>query len=78
MKKVRVFGHPEIVVSTVVEVEDDASTEEIFKAATASFQGLSQLIGNGGFGDRLIGVNGPGDTIMVDAEPTFDDYTEEL
>lgn len=78
MKKVRAFGHPEIVVSTVVEVEDDASPEEIFKAATASFQGISQLIGNGGFGDRLIGVNGPGDTIMVDAEPTFDDYTEEL
>lgn len=78
MKKVRVFGRPEVVVSTVVEVEDDASPEEIFKAATASFQGISQLVGNGGFGDRLIGVNGFDDTIMVDAEPTFDDYTEEL
>lgn len=78
MRKVRVFGHPEVVVSTVVEVEDGASPEEIFEAATASFQGISQLIGNGGIGDRLIGVNGPGDTIMIDAEPTFDDYMEEL
>lgn len=78
MRKVRVFGHPEIVVSTVVEVEDDATSEEIFKAAAVAFQGISQLIGNGGWGDRLIGVNGPDDTIMVDAEPTFDDYTEEL
>lgn len=78
MKKVQVFGRPEIVVSTVVEVEDDASPEEIFKAATASFQGISQLIGNGGFGDRLIGVNGPGDTITVDREPIFDDWMEEV
>lgn len=78
MKKVRVFGCPEVVVSTVVEVENDATSEEIFKAATVAFQGISQLVGNGGFGDRMIGVNGPGDTIMVDAEPTFDDYTEEL
>lgn len=76
MRKVRVFGHPEVVVSTVVEVEDDASPDEIFKAATASFHGISQLVGNGGFGDRLIGVNGPGDTIMIDAEPTFDDFME--
>lgn len=78
MKKVRVFGCPEVVVSTVVEVENDATSEEIFKAATVAFQGISQLVGNGGFGDRMIGVNGPGDTIKVDAEPTFDDYTEEL
>lgn len=78
MKKVRVFGHPEVVVSTVIEVEDGATPEEIFDAAKAAFQGISQLVGNGGFGDKMIGVNGSDDTIMVDAEPTFDDYTEEL
>ena len=78
MKKVRVFGHPEVVVSTVVEVEDDATPEEIFGAATAAFRGISQLVGNGGCGDKMIGVNGSDDTIMVDAEPTFDDYTEDL
>lgn len=78
MKKVRVFGRPEVVVSTVIEVEDDATPEEIFSAATAEFRGISQLVGNGGCGDKMIGVNGSDDTIMVDAEPTFDDYTEDL
>lgn len=78
MKKVRVFGCPLVVVSTVVEVEEDATLEEISKAATAAFRGISQLVGNGGFGDRMIGVNGPDDTIIVDREPVFDDWMEEV
>ena len=78
MKKVRVFGRPDVVVSTVVEVDDDATPDEIFGAASASFQGISQLVGNGGCGDKMIGVNGPDDTIMADTEPAFDDYTEVL
>lgn len=41
MKKVRVFGCPLVVVSTVVEVEEDATSEEISKAATATFRGIS-------------------------------------
>lgn len=78
MKKVRLFGCPVVVVSTVVEVEDDATSEEIVKAASAKFQGISQLVGNGGFGDRMIGVNDPDDTIIVDREPIFDDWMEEV
>lgn len=78
MKKVRVFGRPEVVVSTVIEVDDNATPDEIFDAATKAFRGISQLVGNGGCGDKMIGVNGSDDTIMVDAEPTFDDYTEDL
>lgn len=78
MKKVRVFGCPLVVVSTVVEVEDDATSEEISKAATVAFQGISQLVGNGGFGDRMLGVNGPNDTIIIDKEPIFDDWAEEV
>lgn len=78
MKKVRVFGCPLVVVSTVVEVEDNATSKEIIKAASAAFQGISQLVGNGGFGDKMIGVNGPDDTIIVDREPTFDDWMEEV
>ncbi len=76
--KVRVFGHAEVVVSTVIEVEDNATPEEIFCAATKVFQGIDQFAGNGGDGDKLIGVNGADDTIMVDEEPIFDDYTEDL
>ena len=78
MKKVRVFGRLEVVVSTVIEVDDNATPDEIFGAATKAFRGISQLVGNGGCGDKMIGVNGSDDTIMVDAEPTFDDYTEDL
>lgn len=78
MKKVRVFGRPVVVVSTVIEVEDDATPEEIYDAAAAEFGGVSQLVGNGGCGEKMIGVNCTHDTIMVDEEPTFDDYTEDL
>lgn len=78
MKKVRVFGRPEVIVSTVVEVPDDADADDIFTAAEAAFKGIGQLVGNGGYGDKMIGVYGPDDTIIADAGPVFDDFTEEL
>lgn len=77
-KKVRVFGHVDTVVSTVIEIDDDFTPEEIYEAASSSFQGISQLVGNGGCGEKMVGVNGPDDTIMVDEAPTFDDYTDDL
>jgi len=77
-KMVRVFGHVDVVVSTVVWVEEGATPEAIFELATKEFKGISQLVGNGGCGDKLIGVNGPEDTIIADEAPTFDDYMEEV
>ena len=76
--KYRVLGHVDVVVSTVIESDQELDEDEIFDKATREFGGISQLVGNGGCGDKLIGVNGPDDTIMVDESPTFDDYTTQL
>lgn len=75
--KYRVMGHVEVTISTVIESEEKLTEEEIYDKATREFGGISQLVGNGGCGDRMIGVNGPHDTIMADEQPTFDDYMEE-
>lgn len=75
--KYRVMGNVEVTVSTVIESEEKLSEEEIYEKASREFGGISQLVGNGGCGDRMIGVNGPHDTIMADEQPTFDDYMEE-
>lgn len=77
-KKYRVFGNVQVTISTVIESEEKLTEEEIYDKATAEFQGISQFVGNGGCGDRLIGVNGSHDTIMADEQPTFDDFTEEV
>lgn len=76
--KYRVMGHVEVTISTVIESEEALSEEEIYEKADREFGGISQLVGNGGCGDRMIGVNGHHDTIMADEQPTFDDYMEEL
>lgn len=77
MKKVRVFGHVNVVVTTVVEVEDDATEDDILKAANNQFTGVHQLVGNGGV-DKMIGVDGDEDTIMVDESVEFDDISPEV
>ncbi len=76
-KRYRVFGNIEVVVSTVVEVEAGTPKEQIFKKAASHFSGVQQCLGNCGRGDKLIGVDGPDDTIFVDSAPTFDDFMEE-
>lgn len=78
MKKVRVFGHVNVVVTTVVDVEDNASEEGILQAASKQFTGVHQLVGNGGCGDKMVGVYGPDDTIMVDESVEFDDFSTEV
>ena len=37
---------------------------------------LEAFVGNGGM-DKLIGVEGEGETISADEAPVFDDYMEE-
>lgn len=75
MKRYRVFGNTNVVVTTVIEVPDDEelTEDEIYARAYESFQGVSSFAGNGGI-DKLIGVNGEKDTIDADNEVKFDDY----
>lgn len=72
MKRYRVSGEMTITVTTVVEVEDDEelTEEEIIDRASNEFGGVQQLVGNGGFGDKMIGVDGE-DTIDADGWPEF-------
>lgn len=76
--KYRVMGNVQVTISTVVESEEKLTEDEIYEKASREFGGISQLVGNGGCGDRMIGVNGPDDTIIADEQPTFDDYMEEV
>lgn len=79
MKKLRVFGHATVTVSTIIEVEDgeDLTEEEIYDRARENFGGVMAFAGNGGT-DKLIGVSDYEETIAADEEPEFDDYTEDL
>lgn len=73
----RVVGNMQVVVSTVVESETELTEREILDKAYDNWEGLTGFVGNGGF-ERLVGVNGPYDTIVVDDQSaTFDDYWEE-
>ena len=78
MKRLRVFGHATVTVSTVIEVKDDENLteEEIYDRARANFGGIMSFVGNGGT-DKLIGVDEYEETIAADDEPEFDDYAEE-
>lgn len=75
MKRYRVFGNTNIVVTTVIEVPDDEelTAEDIYARAYDEFEGISSFCGNGGT-DKLIGVNSSEDTIDADNEVEFDDY----
>lgn len=79
MKKYRVFGHANVTVSVVVEVKDgvELSEEEILKKAQKKFNGIHAYLGNGGGGDKLIGVDGDTETIAADEAAVFDDYMPE-
>lgn len=78
MKKLRVFGHATVTVSTIIEVKDgeELNEEEIYDRARENFGGIMAFVGNGGT-DKLIGVDGYDETISADEEPEFDDYMEE-
>lgn len=78
MKHIRVLGHAEITVSVLIEVRDDelVSEHEIYAKAGKAFNGIMAFAGNGGT-DKLIGVEGEGETISADEAPVFDDYMEE-
>lgn len=72
MKKYDVYGTVPIVVTITVEAN---SGEEAIEIAARKFQGVRGYVGNGGL-DKLIGVDGTNESIEVDGEPEFDDWTE--
>lgn len=75
MKRYRVFGNTNVVVTTVIEVPDDEemTADDIYARAYDAFEGVTSFCGNGGT-DKLIGVCGEEDTIDADSEIEFDDY----
>ena len=74
MKKYRVFGTMNVVVTTIVVSKVDLSEEEIYAKAHKKFNGISNFAGNGGI-DKLVGVNNVNDTIITDDnEVNFNDY----
>lgn len=77
MKKLRVFGHTTVTVSTVVTVPDNASEADIYKAAAKKFSGINSYLGNGG-DDKLLGVSGEDDTMLHDEPVVFDDYSDNI
>lgn len=80
MKKLRVFGHTEVTVSVLVEVDEEHLAEmdecDIFDLAAQKFGGIGSFAGNGGI-DKLIGVCGSRESIDADNDVEFDDYMVE-
>ena len=78
MKKIRVFGHTTVTVSTVITVRDgtELSEKEIRRRAKQKFGGIHAYLGNGG-DDKLIGVEDENETIAADEAVVFDDYMHE-
>jgi hypothetical protein len=57
MKKVKVWGKTAINVYATVEVEEDATMDDILDAAANELSSLTGYAGNGGY-DKLCGVSG--------------------
>lgn len=70
--KYDVHGTVEVVVTVTVDAE---SGEEAIEKANEGFGGVHSYAGNGGL-DKLIGVSGSNETINVDSQVEFDDWTE--
>lgn len=66
-----VHGSATVVVTVTVEAE---SGEEAIEKARKFFGGMRFYCGNGGV--KLIGVTNDNESIELDGEPDFDDYTE--
>lgn len=70
--KYDVHGTVPVVVHITVEAENGDQAMEI---AAQKFKGIHEYMGNGG-SDKLIGVEGKNESITIDGEVEFDDYTE--
>lgn len=71
-KKYDVHGTAPVVVHITVEAENGDQAMEIAKK---KFRGVKEYTGNGGV-DKLIGVEGSNESITIDGDVEFDDWTE--
>lgn len=67
MKQVKVYGITEVSVWVVVDVEDNAETDDILDAAYKELGSLTGFCGNGGV-DKLCGVYGSNTGLEVGSE----------
>lgn len=71
-KKYDVHGTVPVVVHITVEAE---SGEQAIEIAEKKFKGVHEYMGNGGY-NKLIGVEGSNESITIDGNVEFDDYTD--
>ena len=71
-KKYVVHGSVPVVVHITVEAENG---EQALEIAAQKFKGIHDYMGNGEC-DKLIGVEGSNESITVDGNVEFDDWTE--
>lgn len=68
MKKWTVYGSATIGVCVTVSAETE---EDAIEAAYDEFDGLQGYVGNGGIGDKLVGVNNSAVSLSVDGDYEF-------
>ena len=73
LKKYIVTGNSSVTVSINVYAENE---EEAMEKAASQFKGIRAYAGNGGF-DKLIGVEGSGESISADCPVEFDDVIKD-
>ena len=71
-KRYDVHGSVPVVVHITVEAENGDQAMEI---AAQKFKGIHEYMGNSGC-DKLIGVEGSNESITVEGNVEFDDWTE--
>lgn len=71
-KKYDVHGIVPVVVHITVEAE---SGEQAIEIAQKKFKGVNEYFGNGGC-DKLIGVERSNESITIEGNVEFDDWTE--
>lgn len=72
MKEYDVHGTVPVVVHIAIKAE---SGKKAIEMAGKKFKGVHAYLGNGG-SDKLIGVSGENESITIDGNVEFDDYTE--
>jgi len=73
MKKWTVYGNCVVGVAVTVSAETE---EEAIEAAYDEFDGLTGYVGNGGIGDKLVGVNNSAVSLSTGGDYEFTEASE--
>ena len=71
MKKYRVFGTTVVTVAKEVWANNE---DEAYEKAFDKLNSLTQFCGNGGCGDKLVGVYGYDESVSADDDIEYNDY----